>query len=259
MRDRPHLLAVARIIIGLCSFLMALEVWRLLSRLLNPQMIQLPYFTWFPRLPSSAVLLFVALWLIASTAFLLGYRTRVAGAIIAALAAYTLLLDQQTYSNHLYLFLLIVLLLTVANSGGAMSVDMLGDCDDAAVWPIFLLKAQVSLVYGFSAIAKLTPQFLSGDVLSQTLRQSGWLVFPQSFRTPELLTVLAVSGIVLELFIATGLWIKRVRAVAVLSGVVLHLFIITMLDSSRLSLSIFALEMFALYPLFFQRFRSHLA
>ena len=235
---------------------MALEVWRLLSRLLNPQMIQLPYFTWLPRLPSSAVLLFVAVWIIASASFLLGYRTRVAGAIITCLATYTLLLDQQTYSNHLYLFLVIVLLLTVANSGGALSIDMLGDHDDAAVWPIFLLKVQLSLVYGFSAMAKLTPQFLSGDVLSQTLRQSGWVVFPQSFRTPALLTALAVAGIILELFIATGLWIKRVRPVAVFAGVLLHLFIISMLDSSRLSLVIFALELFALYPLFFQRFGS---
>ena len=221
-------------------------------------MIALPYFPWLPRLPSSAVVLFVALWVIASAAFLFGYRARLAGAIIAGLAAYTLALDQQTYSNHLYLFLLIVLLLTVANSGGALSIDMGGDCDEAAVWPIFLLKVQVSLVYAFSAIAKLTPQYLSGDVLAHTLRQNGWIVFPQSIRTPGLLIGLAISGIVLELFIATGLWIKRVRGVAVFAGLILHFFILTMLDSSRLSLTIFALELCALYPLFFQRFRSQL-
>jgi hypothetical protein len=258
MRASPHFLAVARIMIGLCSFAVAWEVWRMLSRLLNPQMLQLPYFTWLPRIPSNAVLPLVALWLIASAAFLVGYKTRLAGAIITFLSGYILFLDQQTYSNHLYLFFLIVSLLTVAGSGAALSIDRPGDADDVPAWPILLLKVQVSLVYGFSALAKLTPQFLSGEVLSQTLRQNGWLVFPQSLRTSQLLTVLAIAAIILELFIAIALWIKRVRAAAVLAGVILHVFIISMLDSSRLSLSIFAWEMFALYPLFFQRLKTTL-
>jgi hypothetical protein len=164
-------------------------------------------------------------------------------------------LDQQTYSNHLYLFFLIMLLLTLADSGAALSVDALrtGKRDYVVGWPILLLKFQVSLVYGFSALAKLTPQFLSGEVLSQTLKQHGWLTFPYSWRGPQLLTALAVSAIVVEIFIAFGLWKRNLRWVAVLAGVTLHIFIVSMLDSSRLSLGIFALEMLALYPLFFQR------
>jgi hypothetical protein len=192
-------------------------------------------------------------------AFVVGFKPRFAGAVITCLAAYVLLLDQQTYSNHLYLFFLIMLLLTLADSGAAFSLDALrtGKRDYVGGWPILLLKLQVSLVYGFSALAKLTPQFLSGDVLSQTLKRHGALTFPDSWRSPQMLTALAVSAIVVELFIAFCLWRRNLRWLAAIAGVTLHTFIVSTLDSSRLSLGIFALEMFALYPLFFTAgFRS---
>lgn len=251
-------LAVARITLGVCSLALAWENWRILSRLLNPIIVQLPYFEFIPRLPVSALPLFIGLWVIASTAFLSGWKTRVAGAIVTCLSAYTLLLDQQIYSNHFYLFFLIVLLLTVADSGAALSLDSLRKSSRETVpgWPALLLMIQVSIVYGFSALAKLTPQFLSGDVLSQTLKREGWFAFPQAWRSPEFLSALAASAIVLELFIAVGLWNKRLRWFAVIGGVALHVFILTTLDSSRLSLGVFALEMFALYPLFFRPLQS---
>ena len=254
LRADARKLAIARIAVSICSFGFAWENWRLLSRLLNPIIIQLAYFEWVPRLPIRAVPLFIGLWVIASTAFLVGWLTRVAGAMITCLSGYTLLLDQQLYSNHLYLFFLIVLLLTVADSGVALSLDSLRKPGRHTVtgWPALLLMFQVSLVYGFSALAKLTPQFLSGDVLSLTLKRQGWWAFPASWRNPEVLTALALSAIALEVFVAFGLWYGRVRWLAVIGGVALHSFILATLDSSRLSLGVFALEMFALYPLFFR-------
>ena len=258
LRASSHLLAVARILIGLCSFAVAWEVWRILSRLLNPVVVQLAYFSLAAAAALKRLTSFCRRMVSRHDSFCGGFKPRFAGAIITCLSAYVLLLDQQTYSNHFYLFFLIMLLLTVADSGAALSLDALqtGKRDHVAGWPILLLKLQVSLVYGFSAFAKLTRQFLSGDVLSQTLKQHGWLTFPDSWRSPQVLTALAVSAIFVELFIAFGLWSKRLRWAAVIAGVTLHFFILTMLDSSRLSLGIFALEMFALYPLFFQRLES---
>jgi hypothetical protein len=255
LRADTRSLAIARITLAFCAFGLAWENWRILLRLLNPMIVQLPYLEWLPRLPVNALPIFVGAWVITSTAFLLGWKTRLAGAILTCLCGYTLLLDQQLYSNHLYLFFLIVLLLSVADSGAALSLDSLrkGSRDTVAGWPALLLRVQVSLVYSFSALAKLTPQYLSGDVLSQTLKRQGWLVFPFSWRSAQVLSVLAVSAIVLELFIAFGLWNERLRWLAVIGGIALHAFILTTLDSSRLSLGVFALEMFALYPLFFQR------
>ncbi|HSE30919.1 MAG TPA: HTTM domain-containing protein [Pyrinomonadaceae bacterium] len=254
LRADARTLAIARIALGVCSLALAWENWRILQRLLNPMIVQLPYFEWLPRLTVSALPMFIGLWVIASAAFLVGWESRVAGAIITCFSAYLLLLDQQLYSNHFYLFFLIVLLLTVAESGAALSLDSFrrDARNTVAGWPVLLLMIQVSVVYGFSALAKLTPQYLSGEVLSQTLKRQGWFVFPEAWRTSACLSALAISAIVLELFIAFGLWNKRTRWFAVVGGLALHAFILATLDSSRLSLGVFALEMFALYPLFFQ-------
>ena len=145
------------------------------------------------------------------------------------------------------------MLLTFAESGAALSLDSLrkGAPKTVAGWPVLLLMIQVSVVYAFSALAKLTPQYLSGDVLWQTLKNQGWLAFPPAWRTPGFLSTLAVAAIAVELFIAFGLWNKRLRWFTVVGGIALHGFILLTLDSSRLSLGVFALEMFALYPLFF--------
>ena len=59
LRGSAQLLAVARIVIGLCSLAVGWEVWRILSRLLNPLVVQLPYFALMPRLPLSCLPVFV--------------------------------------------------------------------------------------------------------------------------------------------------------------------------------------------------------
>ena len=229
----------------------------MLSRLLNPIIIQLPYFDWLPRLSATALPLFIGLWVLASTAFLIGWQTRLAGAVITCLSAYLLLLDQQLYSNHFYLFFLVVLLLTVADSAASLSFDSRNNGARKTVngWPVLLLMVQVSIVYGFSALAKLTPQYLSGHVLSQTLKHQGLITVPETWRTSEFLAVLSISAILIELFIAFGLWNRHTRWFAVIAGLALHSFILATLDSSRLSLGVFALEMLALYPLFFRPLR----
>lgn len=229
-------LAATRILIGINAAFAALEASRMLPRLLTPLVLKLPLFPWLPVLPSSALPLFLAVWLVAALAFALGWKTRLAGAVLTLVTGYTLVLDQQTYSNHLYLLFLVILLLTIADNGAA--------------WPILLLKIQVTIVYFFSAAAKITPQYLAGEILTRSLKHEGWLAVPESWRTPAVMSVVAMASIVAELFIAFGLWSPRLRHAAIFAGVGFHLLILSVLDSSRLSLGIFALEMFAVYLLF---------
>lgn len=256
LRAPAQPLAETRIAIGLCGYAVVWEASRSVARILAPDVPALPFVAWLPRLSPATLPLLRWVWLAAISAFVFGFKTRLAGAVVTCLSAYVLILDERTYSNHLYLFVLIMLLLTVADSGAAFSIDALrtGRRETVAAWPIYLLKIQASVVYGFSAVAKLTsPSFLSGEVLSQTLRNQGWLVVPAAWRTPMWMGALSATAIALELFIAVGLWNRRLRWPAAAGGVMLHAFIMTMLDSSRLALGIFAWELLALYPLFFQR------
>lgn len=245
-------MAVARIMIGVASTLAAFEIWRLLPHFLTSTVIKLPYFDWVPLLSNRSVWAFILLWVLAAIAFAVGWKTRIAGAALVCVIGYSLLLDQQLYSNHLYLLFLIVVLLTIADSGAAISIDARrGERATMPGWPVWLLKVQVSIVYIFSAIAKLTPQYLSGEVLNESLKQYGFFTVPMTWRMPVAMKLLAIVAIVMELFVGLGLWSRRLRPGAVIAGVLFHTFIIAALDSSRLSLSIFALEMFAVYLLFF--------
>ena len=238
--------------VGVASAFASFEIWRLLRRLLTPTVIKLPYFDWLPVLPPASLWLFILSWLMAAVAFVLGWKTRIAGAVLACAIGYTLLLDQQVYSNHLYLLFVIVLLLTIADSGASISIDALKAArQTVAGWSIWLLKIQISIVYIFSALAKMTPPYLSGEVLTASLKQSGFFTVPMSWRVPLAMNVVAVIAIAAELFVGLGLWSRRIRLAAAIAGVLFHSFIIAALDSSRLSLGIFGLEMFAVYVLFF--------
>ena len=223
----------------------------MLPRVLAPLVVKIPYASWVPLLPSSGIPIFIAAWLAAALLFALGWKTRVAGSVLTFVTGYTLFLDQQNYSNHLYLLFLVVLMLTIADSGAAWSLDARQTAKgDIAAWPVLLLKIEVTIVYFFSALAKLTAPYLRGEVLGGSLKQDGWLAIPQSWRIPAALSLLAVASVAVELFIAFGLWSRRLRLPAILSGIGFHLLAIAILDSSRLSLLIFALEIFAGYLLF---------
>ncbi|HEX2832686.1 MAG TPA: HTTM domain-containing protein [Thermoanaerobaculia bacterium] len=239
-------------IIGINATFACFETWRMLPRLLEPMIVKIPFVSWIPRLPSSALPIFFAAWLLAALLFIVGWKTRVAGAVLALATGYTLVLDQQTYSNHLYLLFLITLLLTIAESGATWSLDAWrrGSKSDVAFWPILLLKTQITIVYFFSAAAKITPHYLAGEILAASLKPGGLLAVPQAWRTPAFLSALAVISILMELFIAFGLWSRRLRLFALIAGVGFHLSILAIVGSSRLSLAIFALGVFAVYPLF---------
>lgn len=251
-RTNPQPLAAARIVIGINAAFASLEAWRMLSRVLRPLIVKLPYFSSVPVLPSSGLRIFIAAWLVAALLFALGWKTRLAGTVLSLVTGYTLLMDQQNYSNHLYLLFLVVLLLTVADCGAAWSLDARRQSSerDVAAWPIHLLKIEVTIVYFFSALAKITPQYLAGEILSASLKQEGWLTVPQTWRVPAVMSLLAVASVVAEFFIGFGLWSRRLRLSAIFAGIGFHLLVIALLDSSRLSLAIFAMEMVAMYLLF---------
>lgn len=251
LRTDPRPPAIARIIAGIAALLASLEAARTLSRVLQPAVVKIPFVSWLPLLPSGALRIFLIVWIVAALLFALGWKTRLAGTALVLVSGYTLVMDEQTYSNHLYLLCLVVLLLTISGSGAAWSLDARRHAmREVAVWPVLLLKIEATIVYFFSAMAKLTPSYLAGEILTRSLKQDGWLALPAPWRTPGVMSLLAAGSIIAELLIAFGLWSRRSRPFAIAAGTGFHLLIIATLDSSRLSLAIFALAMLAIYPLF---------
>ncbi len=247
--SRP--VGILRVAIGAAALLKALNLWGPVARTTQPAFLDLPHFGWVPHPPAGLVPLLMGLWILAALAFTVGFRTRAAGSLLTAILVYVLLLDQQLYSNHLYLLAILVFLLTLADAGACASVDAIGRGTRERVpgWPVLLLKLQISIVYGYAVIAKLNASFVSGSVLATHLRPDGPLTVPAPLVTFPVMYALSLVALFTEGFLAVALWLPRARRSAFAVGLALHLGMVVML-SPPFELTIFALETLALYILF---------
>ena len=240
-------LARLRICLGLVVALKAWQVWTLIPALVAPLAIRVPYFAGF--VPGNRLLTGLAVGIgIAGLCMAAGLFSRPAATAASLGLPLVLLADQQLYSNHLYLLILLSVLLAVSDSGAALSFDAIFRStrrEWVASWPNTLFRAQLSIVYGFAALAKINESYLSGEALRSFTSKpwaTGW---------PDALFIaLSLGSIVGELFVACGLWWEPVRRWAVVVGLGLHVGMIALVDHPLL-LVIFAAEMLLLYPLFF--------
>jgi hypothetical protein len=248
-------IALVRVVVGVTAFARIFEARRIFARLLAPTTIRLPYVAWLPTLPDAGVPWLLALWAGAALLFALGLATRVAGVVLAAVLLYVVLLDEQTYSNHLYLLALVVLLLVLANAGAAYALDARRAAatthQRAHAWAVFLLKTQVAATYAFAGLTKVNATYLSGATMAAYMSADVLAALPDYTRLP-LVLAFSWGSIVIELWLAWALWRPRLRIAAVAVGAALHAGMIALLPPGvRFQLAIFAVEMLALYVVFF--------
>lgn len=245
----PRPLALTRIILGAAALIRASVAWRILDAFADPNVVRIPIVDGFAAPDSIVARVVVIVWAGAAVAFAAGWRLPWAGGALAAAVGAYLLLDSQTYSNHLYLMGLMVVLVTIGRADSALSIG--GAERPIPRWPILLIKLQVSIVYGFAALTKLNQDFLSGLVLAGTI-DGGLVELPHALRTPTVLSLVATAAVATELFVAVFLWSRAFRPWAFLLGGGLHL-AITLLIGPTLELLVFSLVMLSTYPLFLDR------
>jgi vitamin K-dependent gamma-carboxylase len=155
-RSDARPVAVVRMVIGLAALARAYETSRILGRYFLPSTISLPHATWLPEVTERGATFLLATWVAAALLFAVGWRTRAAGSALAVICLYIVLLDEQLYSNHLYLLAMLCVLLVLADAGAVWSIDAwrqrrrreasLIASDNVPAWPVFLLNTQVSSV-----------------------------------------------------------------------------------------------------------------
>ena len=197
-----------------------------------------PYTTWAPQPPGE--LWALAIWVGALSAVLmsLGVLTRLTTTVTFLVVAGNLLLS-ETHFRHNRTFLAILLFgLVLLPTGRSRSFDAWWRrrrgrpalTPEALLWPLVLLRVQVSLVYFASGFSKLIdPDWLGGLVLwDRVVRYQhvihpapGWVVDFLTWR--PLFYVVAPVAIATELFLAAGLWLPRTRLVAIRVAIVFHL------------------------------------
>lgn len=235
----------ARIVVGLLALVRAVEGYRLGVRVLAPNTLKAPLIAGL-TVPPETLFVIIPAWAIAAVLFTLGLWLRLCGPLLSLCMFLTLLMDQQLWSNHLYLLTLEVLLLTLASTLTRPSAGTV------QAWPVTLLKIQLSIVYIFAAITKLTPTFLSGAVLYLNLRREGSFALPPSLRTLPILAVFSVVAVLTEIFLAFALWSRKYRRVGVMVGLMFHLTLTLMIvPVVAVQLAVFSLAVLALYPLYF--------
>lgn len=180
------------------------------------------------------------LWAIASVSIAAGYRVKIASGLIIALAAVITVASRlEMYNQHLYLIASICAILIIGRSTST------------------LLKAQLSIAYGFAAITKLNEAFLSGTVIYvSAIQRPFWDRFIGIEPPSTLLIAVSVFAIATEAFLAVAFWFPRARWVALIIGVGFHMgMLVAMTEgpSSLLRLAVFGFLMIILYIPFFER------
>lgn len=185
---------------------------------------------------TAAVIGFV--WAAAAVLIIVGRFVRIASAaVIVAALALTFASNFHLFSQHLYVFIAIGVILLLNQS------------------VVFLLKVQLSIAYGFAALSKLNEAFLSGTVIyDSAVHRPFWehlIVFDP---TSALLIPLSIAAVCTEAFLAIGFWFRATRWVALTIGLGFHTVMLVLMAATPWSLwrlSIFGFLMVLLYAPFF--------
>src|SRR5262245_18413925 len=105
-----------------------------------------PGFSWVRPWPRPFMHLHFAVMGVAAVLVMLGVWQRAAAAVLGVLFAYAHLCDVTNYLNHYYLLIQVSFLLALLPSG-----------DRVPAWAVWVVRAQVGLVYFFGGVAKLGP------------------------------------------------------------------------------------------------------
>lgn len=186
-------------------------------------------FGWVQAWPGWGMYLHFALLGLASLGVALGYRYRLSITAFFLLFTYLELIDRTTYLNHYYLVSLLAFLMIFLPLGRTASLDARrGSTEANPTIPravLWLLRAQLGLVYVFAGVAKLNPDWLfhaqplriwlygSTDIpLIGTFLSESWAAYAMSW-----------AGAVFDLTIVGFLLWKRTRPYAYAILVVFHL------------------------------------
>ncbi|MDE2816182.1 MAG: HTTM domain-containing protein [Chloroflexota bacterium] len=185
-------------------------------------------FGWVQPWPVWGMYLHFALLALASLGVALGYRYRLSITAFFLLFTYIELIDKTTYLNHYYWVSLVSFLMIFLPLQRRFSLDAWRKLslrsETIPVWVLWVLCAQVGVVYVFGGLAKLNPDWLfhaqplriwlynSGDVpIIGLLLKEAWVAYAMSW-----------AGAAFDLTIVGWLLWRRSRPIAYAILVVFH-------------------------------------
>jgi vitamin K-dependent gamma-carboxylase len=214
-----------RIAFGLLMLWMAQLVWSL--HRIRQWWIEPPFlfsyagFSWVHPWPGNGLYVHWILLGLLALFLAVGFLYRISAALFFLSHTYFFLLDQGRYVNHTYLICLFSFLLIFIPAHRAFSVDAWLRprlrSQTAPAWSLWLLRAQMGMVYFFAGIAKIAPDWLQGEPLRTWLRQQEflhqeWAVYAASY-----------GSLLVDLLIVPFLLWRRTRFAAFCVAAIFHL------------------------------------
>src|ERR1700693_4955052 len=157
-----------------------------------------------------------------------GFLYRISAALMFLSYAYFFLLDEARYVNHTYLICLYCLLLAIVPAHRAFSIDARMRpslrSNTAPAWSLWLLRFQISVVYIFAGLVKLSPDWLRGEPMRYSLSHAtNAPIVGQFFGDEWAVYLVSYGGLIFDLLVVPGLLWRRTRAIAFCAVVIFHL------------------------------------
>ncbi|MCB9079316.1 MAG: HTTM domain-containing protein [Anaerolineaceae bacterium] len=180
-----------------------------------------PYelFPFIAPLPGQGMYLVFFVMGLAALALAVGFFYRLAAVTFFLTYTYVFLIDKAQYNNHYYLISLISFLLIFVDGHRWASLDQLLRPDLRTeiipFWHLFILRAQVFLVYFFGGVAKLNSDWLAAEPIRTWLHNRAYYPVAGPFFDSEIgAYFFAYGGLMFDLSIGTLLLWKRTRLLA---------------------------------------------
>lgn len=203
-------------------------------------------FEWLRPWPEPGMTVHCLVLLLAGVFVTLGLYYRVAIVVALLARTYVFLLDEAIYNNHYYLECLLLFLLACMPASQVFSLDRWRlarqtsarrqPATEVPFWTVFLLRAQLFIVYFYGGVTKLQAQYLlDAEPMKTLLRDPNvWAPYEtwlppsvmQSLHTlasrPETAYVLGYCGLLYDLLIGLLLVFRRTRALGIVLTLVFH-------------------------------------
>jgi vitamin K-dependent gamma-carboxylase len=178
-----------------------------------------PYLSWIQPFSTPGTYIEYAVMGVAALLLGLGLFYRLSALTFFLTFTHLFLIDQCNFQNHHYLIILISFLLIFLNAHHALSLDAYRHAKlrkgTVPFWNLFVLQAQIFIVYFFGGIAKINSDWLHGEPLRQILAGSKFILSLSSFTSYEFwVYAFSYGGLFFDLFIGFFFFIPRWRKLA---------------------------------------------
>ena len=180
-----------------------------------------------------------------------GLFHRVASALLFLAFTYVFLLDETRYLNHFYVVSILALLIAFVPASNAMSLDarfgFVKRHGFVPTWSVWLLRAQLTIVYAYAGIAKLDHDWLRGEPMRSWLaNRTEFPILGRVFRHEAAVTAFTWGGMGFDLAIAPLLLWRRSRPYAFVAAMLFH-----WMNDQLFTIGIFPWLMIGVSTLFF--------